>query len=593
MSKGLVPRMYISDLFEAAAEQFPDNDAVICDGKIISYCLLNKISNQVGRALKDRVGVSSGDIIAVKVDKKSIHLVAFILGALKVGASYLLIPTNKPAKEGIDPDHIFCDLGDDHLSIYEIVSDSKREVCDPIPKVEISNQPARAYSVLTSGSTGKPKMVSISHANILATFNSWLKVYELNPSDTHLQMASPSFDVFTGDWVRALCSGGTLVLCQKKTLLDPRRLLSLINQNRPSIAEFVPSTLRILMDNMECRDGSFDCFRLLIIGSDIWYMHECDRLARLCPSSTRIVNSYGVSEATIDSTFFEYFPGYSGVNKSSMVPIGKPFPHVYLKVVDDEGEELVNGEIGKLIVGGEGVSDYDYREYQGSASGFSEAGKEREYNTNDIVRVMEDANVLFLGRNEEQFNVNGERINFLYIESLLIDHPKVKTALIIPCVESGRQYLEAYLVLDSPLSRRDIVSYLKSCESVLVIPRYYYQIDKRAVSPNGKILRERGCYANAERIEDDNEIIIEGNTQKVISKIWEDQLGVSPISENDSFCSISGTSLEYAKIVLKVNEIFRVSLPLGLKCRTIREMAYLVDIEESISTDSFHQRILI
>ena len=70
-----------------------------------------------------------------------------------------------------------------------------------------------AYVIFTSGSTGKSKGAMITHRNVVSAYAGWEKAYKLSSLRSHFQMASFSFDVFTGDFTRALCSGGTLVLC--------------------------------------------------------------------------------------------------------------------------------------------------------------------------------------------------------------------------------------------------------------------------------------------------------------------------------------------------------------------------------------------
>ena len=63
-------------------------------------------------------------------------------------------------------------------------------------------------------------------------------------------MASATFDVFTGDWVRALCSGARLVLCPRDLLLEPPRLYAYMRRHAIDCAEFVPVVLRELMRHL-------------------------------------------------------------------------------------------------------------------------------------------------------------------------------------------------------------------------------------------------------------------------------------------------------------------------------------------------------
>ncbi len=198
---------------------------------------------------------------------------------------------------------------------------------------------APAYVIHTSGSTGRPKAVVVSHRNLASAYESWRTEYGLDRDVTvHLQTANPSFDVFTGDLVRALCSGGTLVLVGRELLFNTARLYGVMRQEGVDCGEFVPSVVRGLLAHCEHTGSRLDFMRLMIVGSDTWKVEEYDRLRALCAPRTRVVNSYGLTEATIDSTYFE--GPTDGLEPSLTVPIGRPFPGTELYIVDEHGEPV-------------------------------------------------------------------------------------------------------------------------------------------------------------------------------------------------------------------------------------------------------------
>ena len=90
-----------------------------------------------------------------------------------------------------------------------------------------------AYVIYTSGSTGKPKAVQVNHRNLAAVYQGWQEHYRLQEEvGVYAQLASFSFDVFSGDLVRALCSGGTLVLVDRELLFNTARLYQTLQKNR-------------------------------------------------------------------------------------------------------------------------------------------------------------------------------------------------------------------------------------------------------------------------------------------------------------------------------------------------------------------------
>ena len=138
-----------------------------------------------------------------------------------------------------------------------------------------------AYILYTSGSTGRPKGVMVTHGNLRNAYYGWEQAYGLGADvRVHLQMASFGFDVFAGDVVRALGSGGTLVICRKERLLEPAELLQLLRREQVDAAEFVPVVLRTLVQYLEETGQSLDFMRLVVVGSDAWFVGDHQRARR-------------------------------------------------------------------------------------------------------------------------------------------------------------------------------------------------------------------------------------------------------------------------------------------------------------------------
>ena len=131
--------------------------------------------------------------------------------------------------------------------------------------------------------------------------------------------------------MRALGSGGKLVICRKELLLEPAELLQLMRREQVDGAEFVPVVLRTLVQHLEETGQSLDFMRLVVVGSDAWFVGDHQRARRVLGPATRLINSYGLTETTIDSSYFE---GEAAATISGLVPIGRPFPNVRLYVLD-------------------------------------------------------------------------------------------------------------------------------------------------------------------------------------------------------------------------------------------------------------------
>lgn len=164
---------------------------------------------------------------------------------------------------------------------------------------------------------------------------------------------------------------------------------------------------------------------LLIIGSDYCPVEEFQKLISRFGTNMRIINSYGVTEACVDSCYFEQ----ALIGSMNNLPIGKPLPGVTMYVLDENRLLQPIGLTGELYIGGAGVG----RGYLNLAELTSEkfvdnpykAG-EKMYRTGDLARWLPDGNLDYLGRMDHQVKIRGFRIEIGEIESHLLQCPSVE-----------------------------------------------------------------------------------------------------------------------------------------------------------------------
>ena len=251
----------------------------------------------------------------------------------------------------------------------------------------------------------------------------WEHSYELcQPPLRHLQAAGFAFDVFTGDWVRALTTGGTLVACPRPVLLDPAAARRLIRRERIDCLELVPALADVLASHLERQGENLGGVRLLAVGSDTVRRRLYRRLCRLVGPGGRVVNSYGLTEATIDSTCWggalEDLEAEDGP-----VPIGRPLSGTRTYILDGQGELAPVGVVGELYVGGSGVA----RGYVGSPRQTAERfvpdpngdPGSRMYATGDRARWRAEGVLELLGRRDGQLKVRGFRVELAEVEAAI------------------------------------------------------------------------------------------------------------------------------------------------------------------------------
>ncbi len=455
----------IHQLFENCVNKTPNAVAVVFQQQRLTYEELNNKANQLAHYLHS-LGVNKNVLVGICVDR-SVEMIVALLGVLKAGGAYVPLDPAYPEKRLsfmlhdsqvsvlLTQQSLISSLSVENVPVVCLDGDwkiiSQQSKVNPV----INSTPdSLAYIIYTSGSTGKSKGVAIAHRSLVNKFYAWAKAYQLNSLTSHLQMASFAFDVFSGDLIRALCSGAKLVLCPREWLLEAENLYQLMLAEKVDSAEFVPVVLKNLVHYLERTRQNLHFMRLLVVGSDILYVKEYQEFQRFCGEQTRLINSYGVTEATIDSTYFEFTQ--VNLSENGLVPIGRPFANTEIYILDYYLQPVPVGIPGELYIGGEGLAQgYLNRADLTKEKFIIWNGEKRLYKTGDKAKYLADGNIEFLGRLDYQIKLRGFRIELGEIEAVINEHSSVREATVISRKDiSDNQQLVAYVVATSDVVKK-------------------------------------------------------------------------------------------------------------------------------------------
>src|SRR5581483_9737086 len=229
-------RESIKELFEEQVERTPEADAVAFGGDRLSFDELNRRANRIAWLLRDR-GVGPGAFVGILMEK-SLDLLPAVLGVVKAGAAYIPLDPLYPADriefmvDDARPRTLLTQAK--HLGTIDTEADWVAvDAPEALSGYSDENPPTvatgddLAYVIFTSGSTGKPKGAMIANRSLVSAHFAYERAYRLRELTAHAQMASFSFDVFTGDLVRSLLVGAKLVLCPLEVVVDPASLYEL------------------------------------------------------------------------------------------------------------------------------------------------------------------------------------------------------------------------------------------------------------------------------------------------------------------------------------------------------------------------------
>lgn len=602
-----VPRdQCIHELFEAQVERTPEAVAVVSplEGKSLTYRALNQRANQLAAHLQG-LGVGPDVLVGICVER-SLDMIVGLMGVLKAGGAYVPMDPNYPK------DRLAFMLADTQAPILltqakfvdELPPHAAQVICLDQDWPKIAQAPMgnpvsavrpwhRVYCIYTSGSTGKPKGALITHQNFVNNLYAYFQAYQVHETvSSTLQMASFSFDMFGADLQRTLWHGAKLVICPQEWLLDPERLYQLMRAEAVDFAQFVPAVLRNLIQYLEKAGQDLRFLRILNVGGDVWYMHEYEQFQRFCSPTTRVVNSYGITECTIDSSYFEQRDGPRPLE--GIVPIGWPFANTQLYILDPHHQPVPIGIAGELYIGGANVGsgylnrpDLTRQRFMpnpfarnGAQNGAQNGQTDYLYKTGDRARYLPDGNIDFLGRNDYQVKIRGFRVETGEIETLLGQHPNIREAVVLAQDQGTGKRLVAYIVPGNAELRIDSLrAWLEDKLPDYMVPTSFVYLEVLPLTPNGKVNRNALPMPAAENLARSTPYTppsIPAETQ--LAAIWQGVLRVEQIGIQDNFFEIGGDSILAIQIISRARQ---VGLPFTVRQlfqqRTIAQLAALVN----------------
>jgi amino acid adenylation domain-containing protein len=449
------------------SESTPDVCAVESGNERLSYAQLDVRSAQWARVLV-QAGVRPGDRVGLFLER-GIDLCVGLLAILRSGAAYLPLDTSYPParrelmllQAGVDvvlsaatPSVTESNCRVRALSPSMLQDGPRNETLTLIsPDTE-----RLAYVIFTSGSTGVPKGVMLPHATLGALIDWQRTAGGLGEPARTLQFTPISFDVHFQEFFGTWATGGTLVMVPDDLRRDPQRLLRFLVSERierlflpfvalQQLAEasastgVVPSTLR----------------DVVTAGEQLVATDSLRRLFRQLPGA-RLHNHYGPSETHVATA---YVLPADPTTWPALPSIGVPIAGSTALLLDTADQDVPEGELGELILGGACVGAGYIGNAEATASRFvTLPGREgRFYRTGDLARRDADGNLYFAGRADGQVKIRGHRVELAEVEGALSRIPGVAASAVVAAEGPGQsRQLLAYVVptpVEPPVLRED------------------------------------------------------------------------------------------------------------------------------------------
>ncbi len=396
----------------------------------------------------------------------------------------------------------------------------------------------------TSGTEGEPKAIVLTHASLATTTDRLVSIMQLDDS-VREYVGVPVYYSFGFGRCRAISVAGGAAYIPENGF-DPLEIANMLEAGEINALSAVPSLLRLILDNAELFDACGTQMKWVEIGSQYMSRSEKEALKSIFPNA-KIVQHYGLTEAS-RSTFLKIHE----VEGDHLESVGKTYDGVEVAVSESERIKvkgphtalghLVDGNIVPLV----------------DADGWLE--------TNDRGH-MEDGFLYFDGRMDDVINCGGiklapERLE-QEVRKRIGDDVQVSIAKIADPLRG-----EAVLVAHpSSVQADDLRPALEEALSLYGVQAgksvKFFACDAPPVTETGKVRRsELAALYQAANAGDDadpatgaeeaaqSDAAESAQTQALV-KIWEEALGISPISIHDSFFDLGGDSLSAISVVMK------------------------------------------
>ncbi len=474
-----------------------------------------ELSNKVGNALKS-LGVKKGDrvfvflprVLELYVATIAIAKIGAIAGPLfsafgpdalrdrlqDSGATVIITnPALKPKLDGIreqlhDLEYVIVVDGDQSaLKDRELAWDELVESQSDRLQCEQMDPEDPLYLLYTSGTTGKPKGVVHVHADIIGHHMTSKWVLDLRDDDIYWCTADPGWVTGTVYGIFGPWSNGASVVSYEGRF-DADAWYQVIDRMKVTVWYTAPTALRMLMK----------------AGDEVVYNHSLESLRHVLsvgePLNPEVVRwGMKVYGLPIHDNWWQTETGMQLIANLPCTPIkpgsmGKPLPGVYAAVVDDDGEEIEPGQLGRLVVrpGWPSMLRTVWRNEEKFNEYFRIPGW---YFSGDNAWKDEEGYFWFVGRADDVINTAGHRVGPFEVESALVEHPAVAEAGVIgkPDKERG-EIIKAFIVLSngftaSPQLLEEIKEHTKRQLAAHAYPREIEIKDSLPKTRSGKIMR--------------------------------------------------------------------------------------------------------
>lgn len=590
--------------FEKIVKELPKDIAVKCGNDTISYSELSNKSDLVAINIIN-LGLQKNAPISIIFDK-SINMIIAMLGIMKAGNYYIpilpeeeqkraeYIVKNSDSKIIITDDKYTNKMLLDNvkvINIMKLIKPNEQKINIDVKRDDI------AYMIYTSGTTGNPKGVMMQHQNINSLISSINKDKDLKflKNDVLISLLKYSFDASAIDIYTSLLNGGKLILVQKEIELNPKEVVEIIQNENVTRCFTVHKWIEQIQEY-----GKDKKLKLRILGTGAEVLKP-EKFKKILKNNKNLgmYNTYGPTETTMFVTKHKID---SKDIKDNFAPIGKLIPNNRAIVVNTNNEILPVNYKGELVIyednkSSQNISKGYYKLEDKTQKKYIELklpylkNKVRGYKTGDMVKVNNDLELEFLGRQDDFVKISGGYLVSLNevektIQGILGDEFDIcplalninnRNEIIVFIVKKGNSI---------SIKKDDIEQIINANITFYMKPKYIIEIEELPRNKNGKIDREKMTEYFYTIFEKKDKVIkpttklekfIYNKTKEIIEKDFsitddfEDDLGLDSLNMTSLYMKLENDKLS-------IQDLYNYS--------TIQDLASMMQSEQIIEKNN-------
>lgn len=264
---------------------------------------------------------------------------------------------------------------------------------------------------------------------------------------------------------------------------------------------------------------------------------------------TILSNAYGCTETSGSVVINKLNDDYSDYSV-----IGKPFSNPKVYILDNNKKQLPIGAVGEIVISGPIVSKQYFNNQEQTDKAYGEFNNEKAYFTNDLGYLNSDGCIVYVGRKDNQINLNGFRIEPEGIESSIMEYDGLNQVKVIVGEVNRQDHLIAYYSSEEGIDEDCLNEYLEHHLPSYMVPSFYVKMEAIPLNPNGKVDVRR---LPAIKFEDVEFVGPRNELEEIVVNCFEDAFNLENISVFDDFIQLGGTSIIAMKIV---NELSNFNL---------------------------------